>query len=125
MPEGLAAELEPQELADLVAFLAEDPAAEPLGEEVVLFDGTDMDGLWRWTAPRTRPRSGASATACCAVRPAAHIQTRESFESFQLTLEWRFDPAAGPGNSGVLLRRVIGPHLAAEHRGPAPAQERR
>lgn len=110
MPEGLAAELEPQELADLVAFLAEDPSAEPaLGEEVVLFDGTDMDSWTPWLADdAVEPAevwSVRDGVLRCEGRPRGYIQTRESFESFQLTLEWRFDPAAGPGNSGVLLRK--------------------
>ena len=110
MPEGLAAELEPQELADLVAFLAEDPAAEPiLGEEVVLFDGTDMEAWTPWLSDGAVDPANVwsvqDGVLRCEGRPSGYIQTRESFESFHLTLEWRFDPAAGPGNSGVLLRK--------------------
>ncbi len=45
MPEGLALGLAPQSLADLVAFLLEDPEREPvLGEPIELFDGASLAG---------------------------------------------------------------------------------
>ncbi|MEM9379116.1 MAG: PVC-type heme-binding CxxCH protein [Planctomycetota bacterium] len=109
MPQGLALELAPQEIADLVAFLSEDPEAEPrLGEEVVLFDGSGLDA-WTHHLSDSDARladvwSVRDGVLRCEGRPAGYLRTKESFESFRLTLEWRFDPAAGPGNSGVLLR---------------------
>ncbi|MEM1452764.1 MAG: PVC-type heme-binding CxxCH protein [Planctomycetota bacterium] len=114
MPQGLALELSAQEIADLVAFLSEDPDAEPvLGDEIVLFDGSASDGagLDAWTHHLSKPDarfedvwSVRDGVLRCEGRPAGYLRTKESFESYRLTLEWRFDPAAGPGNSGVLLR---------------------
>ena len=40
----------------------------------------------------------------CTGEPAGYIATDASYTSFVLELEWRFDPAKGAGNSGVLLR---------------------
>jgi putative heme-binding domain-containing protein len=109
MPQGLASDLTPQELADLVAFLGEDHGAEPdFGEPVVLFDGGGLDA---WTYHLSDPSvafgdvwSLRDGVIRCEGRPSGYLKTRESFESYLLTLEWRFDPASGPGNSGVLLR---------------------
>ena len=109
MPQGLATDLSPQELADLVAFLGEDHGAEPrLGAPVVLFDG---GGLERWTHHLSDPSvafedvwSVRDGVIRCEGRPSGYLKTKESFESYLLTLEWRFDPERGPGNSGVLLR---------------------
>ncbi len=113
MPEGVALGVTPQELADLVAFLAEDREAEPVfGEEVVLFDGADlaafdfhlpdgvtMEEVW----------SIEDGVLVCKGQPFGYLFTRERFRDFELELEWRFDPEKGAGNSGVLLRRN-GPH---------------
>jgi hypothetical protein len=40
----------------------------------------------------------------CAGNPIGYLRTKEDFTSFELVVEWRFDPALPPGNSGVLLR---------------------
>ncbi len=111
MPAGVAHELAPQDLADLVAFLTEDPEREPVfGDEVVLFDGGTLDA---WTFHLDDPEldladvwSVEDGELVCRGTPAGYLRTKERFESFLLTLEWRFDPASGGGNSGVLLRRV-------------------
>jgi len=113
MPEGVALGLEPQELADLVAFLEQDAAAEHVpGEEVVLFDGTP-ESLEAWTHHLADPSVPfedvwrvEDGVLKCEGRPAGYLRTKASFESFLLTLEWRFDPERGAGNSGVLLRTV-------------------
>ncbi len=109
MPQGLASDLTPQELADLVAFLAEDHETTPeLGEPVVLFDG---GGLEHWTHHLSDSSvafedvwSVQDGVIRCEGRPSGYLKTRESYDSYLLTLEWRFDPSSGPGNSGVLLR---------------------
>ena len=44
----------------------------------------------------------------CQGQPIGYMQTTANYESFKLIVEWRFDPAKGAGNSGVLLR-VTGP----------------
>ncbi len=111
MPDGLAAGLAPQELADLVACLREDPRREPeLGQPLALFDGKSFDG---WTFHLADPAarledvwSVEDGTIVCRGEPVGYLRTEARFTNFELELEWRFDPARGPGNSGVLLRRV-------------------
>lgn len=112
MPEGLALGLGAQDLADLVAFLAHDSEEEPrLGPPMALFDGASLagwraypEGADRDTAERAATWSVADGVLRCGGRPAGYLYTEGDFESFELTLEWRFDPELGPGNSGVLLR---------------------
>ena len=115
MPEGLAVELEPQELADLVAFLAEDPSAEPaLGEEVVLFDGTDMNAWIPWLSDSAVDPAGVWSvrTACC-VRAAERVypDPRELRELPDPGLALR--PAAGRQLRRPPAQERVGPHLAA------------
>jgi len=110
MPAGAALDLAPGELADLVAFLRADPGAEPvLGEEVVLFDGSSLDA-WTCHLPEGAALSDVwsiqDGVLACKGQPIGYLRTKERFDSFHLSLEWRFDPAKGAGNSGVLLRVV-------------------
>lgn len=112
MPDGVALELSAQDLADLVAFLRAAPEPAPVfGPEVVLFDGSS--GLEGWTHHLASPDVAArdvwsvdSGVLSCKGRPAGYIRTEARYTNYELTLEWRFDPAQGPGNSGVLLRVV-------------------
>jgi len=115
MPEGVALGLSATEFVDMVAFLREDNE-RPLqfGEEIELFDGLSLDG---WTSYSNAGTSGANdvwsvrdGVLICAGNPIGYLQTEAEFTNFQLSLEWRFDPELGPGNSGVLLRKV-GPDL--------------
>ena len=111
MPAGVALGLDAQELVDLVAFLREDWDREPqYGPEIELFDGETLTG---WVHHSTDPEAAADAVWCagdgvlsCRGTPIGYLRTEREFESFQLSLEWRFDPALGPGNSGVLLRKT-------------------
>ncbi|MFT5285747.1 MAG: putative membrane-bound dehydrogenase-like protein [Planctomycetota bacterium] len=109
MPEGLATGMNAQQLSDLVAFLSDDPERAPVfGEAIELFDGKSLEG---WTHHLTAPNvsmddvwSVKEGILTCSGNPAGYIRTEESYESFHLVVEWRFDPELGPGNSGVLLR---------------------
>ncbi|MSR62884.1 MAG: DUF1080 domain-containing protein [Planctomycetes bacterium] len=111
MPDGVAAGLSDQELADLVAFLRDDPTRAPeFGPEVALFDGKSFAG---WTYLLDAPGATFAdvwsihdGAIVCKGNPVGYLRTEAEFTNFELTLEWRFDPALGPGNSGVLLRRV-------------------
>ncbi|MCB9916012.1 MAG: DUF1080 domain-containing protein [Planctomycetes bacterium] len=111
MPQGVALGLGAQGIADLVAFLAQDPAAQPVyGPPVRLFDGQDLAG-WTWYLSEEGADPAATWTVKdgvlrCEGRPIGYLRTEEAYTNFTLTLEWRFDPAAGPGNSGVLLRMI-------------------
>ncbi len=106
-----------QEHGDEVAFrririreLA--PGPERLGEAVVLFDGKSLDA-WTCNLPEGSKLgdvwSIVDGTLVCSGKPAGYLYTKEKFASFVLRLQWRFDPAKGAGNSGVLLR-VTGEH---------------
>ena len=84
-----------------------------LGEKVELFNGKDTKG-WKAFVPDLSkdgkdPMSVWSVqdgVLQCAGRPIGYIQTEALYDSYVLELEWRFDPAKGPGNSGVLLRTI-------------------
>ncbi|MCE7972953.1 MAG: DUF1080 domain-containing protein [Leptolyngbya sp. PLA1] len=94
--------------------LLRDPAAKPKGERL-LFDGKSMDG-WVAIVPSLKDTPHVSALAAVATadngvlvikgQPIGYIRTAEKFKNFILRLQWRFDPAKGAGNSGVLLRMV-------------------
>lgn len=110
MPDGIASGLNASELIDLVAFLQEDPGRAPVfGEEVVLFDGSNLDA-WIDHQGEDALQGGVwtiqDGVLHCEGQPIGYLRTREKYESFALDLEWRFDPARGAGNSGVLLRMV-------------------
>lgn len=80
--------------------------ASRLGESVALFDGTSLSG-WRGFLPEGDPAqvwSVRDGVLVCTGSPVGYLVTDREFENFELTLEWRFDPAKGEGNSGVLLR---------------------
>ncbi len=82
----------------------------PMPNEVRLFNGKDLAG---WTA--CLPDGGKmedvwsvkDGTLICKGNPIGYIRTEADYTNYVLKLEWRFDPAKGAGNSGVLLR-VIG-----------------
>lgn len=114
MPASANLGLGAQDLADLIAFLSLDPEAEvhfgaPIdlltnghheGWSFQLPDGVDPNTVWSWEDGVLR----------CEGQPIGYLYTDRHFTDFELTLEWRGDPSAGPGNSGVLLR-VQEPHL--------------
>jgi putative heme-binding domain-containing protein len=108
MPEGLAMGMGAQDLADLVAFLSRDPEREPdFGDPVRLLNGEDFTG---WThhlggsAERDDVWSVEDGVLRCNGRPAGYVRTEADHLNYELTLEWRFDPNKGAGNSGVLCR---------------------
>lgn len=72
-----------------------------------LFDGKTLAG-WKVFVPDgadgSKTFSVVDGVLVCSGTPAGYIATLEEFENFELTLEWRFDPKKGAGNSGVLLR---------------------
>lgn len=73
---------------------------------VALFSGTDLSG-WTPFLPGGDPAvtwTAADGVLRCNGQPAGYIATDATYTSFVLELEWRFDPAKGAGNSGVLVR---------------------
>jgi hypothetical protein len=73
---------------------------------VALFNGTDLAG-WTPFLPGGNPAvtwTVSGGALRCTGEPAGYLATDASYTSFVLELEWRFDPAKGAGNSGVLVR---------------------
>ncbi|MBL8863433.1 MAG: DUF1080 domain-containing protein [Planctomycetes bacterium] len=111
MPDGVALGLAAQDVADVLALLNSDPTAPgERGEPLALFDGRDLS---QWTYHLADPTarledvwSVADGVLRCAGNPIGYLKTRATYTNFVLELEWRFDPARGAGNSGVLLRRT-------------------
>ena len=109
MPDNVSAGLSAQDLADVAALLASNPRAPGKRlEPRALFDGKSLAG---WTFFLDDPKakmedvwSVADGVLRCKGRPIGYIRTTEDFTDYVLTVEWRFDPALGAGNSGVLMR---------------------
>lgn len=82
-------------------------------EKVMLFNGKDLSG-WKAFVPdlakdgkdQLSVWSVKDGVLQCAGRPIGYIQTEELYDNYILELSWRFDPAKGEGNSGVLLRTI-------------------
>ncbi len=93
-----------------VAPPASGPKAPKLAapEAVSLFNGKNLDG-WKPFLPEAgadpaKTWSVTDGVLACTGSPAGYIATTALYTSFELELEWRFDPKKGEGNSGVLLR---------------------
>jgi hypothetical protein len=79
-------------------------------DRVQLFNGRTLEG-WTTFLPDKDGKNQANTVwsvrdgvLVCTGSPVGYIATNECYESFELELEWRFDPSKGAGNSGVLLR---------------------
>jgi len=81
--------------------------------EVRLFNGKDLTG-WVAFVPDAASKgmkpeevwTVRDGVLICKGTPGGYIRTQKDYTNYVLTLEWRFDPAKGAGNSGVLLRTV-------------------
>jgi hypothetical protein len=97
--------------ACVVFVLAAVAAAARADEKAVeLFNGKDLGG-WVWVPREEGSMIGDvwsvnDGVLICKGRPIGYIRTEKDYTSYVLTLEWRFDPAKGAGNSGVLLRCI-------------------
>jgi hypothetical protein len=78
----------------------------------LLRDEAGAPSLARWTHHLVEPAAPSDVWTLedgilsCEGRPIGYLRTTEDFEDFVLQLDWRFDPARGVGNSGVLVRMV-------------------
>lgn len=110
MPDNVGTGLSADELVDLVAFLQSDPLKPGKRlEPIQLFDGQSFAGWTHHLSDSTKSRDDVwsiqDGVLRCSGDPAGYLRTEREFESFVLELEWRFDPAKGAGNSGVLMRQ--------------------
>jgi putative membrane-bound dehydrogenase-like protein len=113
MPPAAAMGLSAQDVADLTSFLTAKHGVEPeFGEEIALFNGRDLEG-WDFHLPAgsdaTKVWSVRDGVLRCEGQPIGYLYTKEQYTDYEIELDWRGDPQAGPGNSGVLLR-VQEPH---------------
>lgn len=96
-------------VAGLVAVAAAEEKLK-LGKPVNLFDGKSLSA-WTYHLNDDKVKmedvwSIQDGVLVCKGKPVGYIRTKDKFTNFVLTLEWRFDPEKGAGNSGVLLRMV-------------------
>ena len=75
---------------------------------IVLFDGNNLEA---WDFHLVDPNvkledvwSIQEGALVCKGEPLGYLVTRQEFQNFRLTLEWRWPSGKEPGNSGVLLR---------------------
>ena len=96
----------------LLAMAAPQDAKERpcFGPIVKLFNGKNLDG---WTAfftdGSTDPAQAffvEDGILKCKGRPIGYLKTKRKYASYELIVEWRFDPEKGAGNSGVLMRMI-------------------
>ena len=92
---------------------AEEPAA-PVAEEpavpeaIELFDGATLDGWEVFLAdPEVKKEDVWSVQDGLLVttgEPLGFLHTTESYQDFELVVEWRWAPGTEPGNNGTLMR---------------------
>ncbi len=81
----------------------------PMPGEMKLFNGRDTDG---WNTFFVNDAAGDdtfvadNGVLVCKGQPIGYIQSNDTYTNYVLKLQWRFDPAKGAGNSGVLLRKI-------------------
>jgi hypothetical protein len=81
------------------------PKAAP--EPVALFNGQNLDGWSHVLVGDVAMQdvwSVADGVIVCKGEPLGFLHTKESYQDYTLTFEWRWAPGKEPGNSGVLLR---------------------
>lgn len=77
----------------------------------MLLDGFRLDD-WEFLNPQQAPiesvmQVGTDGVVNVTGRPAGYLQTRASFDNYELHFEWRW--TGNPGNSGILLHVDSGP----------------
>lgn len=85
--------------------------AVPPADAIILFDGKNLD-QWVSTSDTTKPANWTIGKGLLTVnKSAGNIQTRQSFQDYQLHLEWRIPKnitgtSQGRGNSGLFLASI-------------------
>lgn len=86
---------------------AQEPGKGADGSELRLFNGKNLDG---WTHvlsdASVKPDevwSVEDGVLICKGKPPGYLRTKDDFEDYVLTLEWRWKPGTKGGNSGVLV----------------------
>lgn len=97
-------------LAAAICLAALQSARAEEAKTIKLFNGKDMEG-WTYhlndkSAKMEDVWRVEDGVIICKGKPAGYIRTKDKYKNYELTLQWRFDPKKGAGNSGVLLRMV-------------------
>lgn len=87
------------------------PGGNPEGDTggwTWLYNGKSLDG-WKPFLPDRAADPAKTwfvrdTILCCTGSPVGYLASEGKYKDFELEVEWRFDPAKGAGNSGVLLR---------------------
>jgi len=85
--------------------------AKPPADAVVLFDGSSLN-QWVLTSDPTKPATWTVADGVMTVnKSAGNIQTKQSFNDYQLHIEWKIPEnitgtGQGRGNSGLFLASI-------------------
>lgn len=93
--------------AALIVSCTPDVEVAEYAESTTLFNGKNLEG---WThvlvedLPMESVWSVVDGVIICKGEPLGYLQTKNSYQDFTLTFEWRWAPGGKPGNSGVLLR---------------------
>lgn len=93
-------------LAIAPAFAADAPRAELTDAEItdgwtLLFDGTTAAPWWRGYKKDTLPEGWKVEDGALVCRKGGDIVTKEKFENFELSIEWKISEG---GNSGIMFR---------------------
>ena len=85
--------------------------SDPPADAIILFDGKNLD-QWVSTNDSTKPAGWIVRKGILTVnKPSGNIQTRQSFQDYQLHLEWRIPKnitgsGQARGNSGLFLASI-------------------
>lgn len=101
------ANFKPEELEAAIKAELSKKSAAP--KKIRLLNGKNLDGWKAQLRGEAQMKDvwsfNSDGDLICKGRPVGYIYTEKLYTNFEITLEWRFDPAKGPGNSGVLFRR--------------------
>ena len=109
MPGALATGLDAEQIAQVTSYVLSEDRRQPVfGETIELFNGKNLDGWTAYFEDGSRDPSKAFFVEDGILkdlgRPIGYLKTTEEYTSYELIVEWRFDPEKGAGNSGVLMR---------------------
>jgi hypothetical protein len=97
-------------LGMIQAARADEKSSAEKSKSVKLFNGKDMEGWTYFLSGKDAKMEDVwrveEGVIICKGKPNGYIRTKDKYANYELTLEWRFDPKKGAGNSGVLLRMV-------------------
>jgi hypothetical protein len=82
-------------------------AQEKEGAAIALFNGKDLSG-WTYHLSDANAKmedvwSVEDGVLVCKGKPSGYLRTKDDYENYRLTLQWRWKPGGQGGNNGVLV----------------------